>query len=347
MPDRKMHEIVGVIHIHSTYSDGSKGIDEIAKIGETAGLDYLMFCDHMTLQPLRDGHEAFHGKTAVIIGYEIEDSANENHFLAFGMSDELPNGLAAPEYVKGVRESGGLGIIAHPDEVRRALPKYPSFPWTAWEALDFDGLEIWNHMSAWLESLKRSNMLKMALSPRRSLQGPTSRVLAKWDELAQTRNVAGIGSADVHAHAYRKGPIRLIIFPYKVQFRAIRTHLLLDAPLSEDIRAAKSQIIDAIRKTRVFVSHYRWGDARGFEFYAESGGNRFDMGDNIKFAADVTLHAKAPLPGEIRIVADGNTAKSFYGDNLIYKVNRPGIYRVELYRDGKGWIFSNHIRILA
>jgi len=346
MPDKTLHEIVGVIHIHSTYSDGSKGFEEIAKIGEIAGLDYLMFCDHMTLQPLRDGHEAYHGKVAVIIGYEIEDAANENHYLAFGLDNELPNGLSAPEYVKRVRDSGGLGIIAHPDEVRRALPKYPSFPWTAWEALEFDGLEIWNHMSAWLESLKRSNMLKMVLSPRRSLQGPTSRVLAKWDELAKSRNVVGIGSADVHAHAYRKGPIRLIIFPYKVQFKAIRTHLLLDEPLSMDIKIAKSQVIGAIRKTRAFVSHYRWGDARGFEFYAESGGNRFCMGDNVEYAPNMTLFIKAPLPGEIRLVANGNPVKSFYGDNMIFKVGEPGVYRVELYRDGKGWIFSNHIRIL-
>ena len=114
MQGTHQHEIVGVIHIHSNYSDGTKTIEEIAQIGETAGLDYLMFTDHMTLQPQRDGLERFHGKVAVIIGYEIEDARNENHYLAFGLDEELPAGLAAREYVSAVREKGGLGVIAHP-----------------------------------------------------------------------------------------------------------------------------------------------------------------------------------------------------------------------------------------
>jgi len=82
MPDREYTEVIGVIHIHSKYSDGSKAIGEIAKIGEHAGLDFLMFSDHNTLQPLHDGHQRYHGKVAVIIGYEIEDDKDENHFLA-------------------------------------------------------------------------------------------------------------------------------------------------------------------------------------------------------------------------------------------------------------------------
>ncbi|HBC46644.1 MAG TPA: histidinol-phosphatase, partial [candidate division Zixibacteria bacterium] len=61
MPDKELHEIVGVIHIHSDYSDGSKSIPEIARIGESAGLDFLMFSDHLTLAPLRDGLERYHG----------------------------------------------------------------------------------------------------------------------------------------------------------------------------------------------------------------------------------------------------------------------------------------------
>jgi hypothetical protein len=73
MPVNEFYEAIGVIHVHSSYSDGSKKIEEIAKIGEHAGLDFLMFTDHGTLKPLHDGHQKFYGKTAVIIGYEIED----------------------------------------------------------------------------------------------------------------------------------------------------------------------------------------------------------------------------------------------------------------------------------
>jgi hypothetical protein len=345
MPDDSVYEIEGVIHIHSNYSDGSKSIEEIAKIGEIAGLDFLMFSDHMTLKPLRDGLERFHNKIAVIIGYEIEDSKNQNHFLAFGLDKELSPELSAREYVAAVKAAGGLGVIAHPDEVRNAIPQYPSYPWTDWETEEFDGIEIWNHMSAWMELLRRRNMLKLIFTPRRGLIGPTSRVLKKWDELSARRPVAGIGSADVHAHAYRKGPIRLIIFPYKVQLRAIRTHLLLSSPLSDDIPSAKIQILNAIRNCRAFVSNFRWGDARGFRFFARDSKKSYQMGETIPFSSDLKMILKAPTEAQIKIIKDGQLYNSYFRNSLEIPIDTPGLYRVELYKDNRGWIYSNHLRV--
>ncbi len=43
------------------------------------------------------------------------------------------------------------------------FPNIPSYPWTAWEAEGYDAIEIWNHMSAWMELLKRINVLKMII----------------------------------------------------------------------------------------------------------------------------------------------------------------------------------------
>jgi len=347
MLDNDYHEVVGAIHIHSSYSDGSKKIEEIAKIGEHAGLDFLMFSDHNTLKPLTDGHQRFYGKIAVIIGYEIEDENDENHYLAFGLDETLERGLDPSEYVAKIHESGGLGIIAHPDEIRDALPQYPCFPWTRWDVDGYDGLEIWNHMSAWMESLKRINMLKMAIMPRRSLRGPTSRILEKWDEIARSRPVAGIGSADVHAHVYRKGLIRLTIFPYKVQFRSIRTHLLLDRPFSTDIISVRDQIFEAIRKCRVFVSNYRWGDARGFKFFARKRNKIYQIGETVDFSSELTLNMFSPKTADIRLVKDGKPVLIQIGSRFEIAVQSPGIYRVELYKNKRGWIYSNHIRILS
>jgi hypothetical protein len=345
MPGNTLHEIAGVIHIHSNYSDGSKSIEDIAKIGESAGLDFLMFSDHMTLAPLRDGLERYHNKIAVLIGYEIQDAKDENHFLAFGLEKELPSELRAKDYVAAVKAAGGLGIIAHPDEIRSAIPQYPSYPWTDWEADGFDGIEIWNHMSAWMELLRRINVLKLIFTPRRGLVGPTDRVLKKWDELSRRRNVTAIGSADVHAHPLRKGPIKLTIFPYKVQFRSIRTHLLLDNPLSRDIAVAKSQIFEAIRCCRAFVSNFRWGDARGFRFYAENDQRSFQMGERIPFSADLKLIMIAPTEAQINIIKDGQLLQKKYGKAFEFPIKTPGFFRVELLKDNRGWIYSNHLRI--
>ena len=64
-----LHEYVGAIHIHTTFSDGRGDVESIAQIGGTVGLDFLLFSDHMTLEPLHLGLEGWHGDTLVLIGH--------------------------------------------------------------------------------------------------------------------------------------------------------------------------------------------------------------------------------------------------------------------------------------
>jgi len=44
----QLHEYVGVIHVHSTYSDGSRSIPDIASIAGEVDLDYVFMTDHNT-----------------------------------------------------------------------------------------------------------------------------------------------------------------------------------------------------------------------------------------------------------------------------------------------------------
>jgi hypothetical protein len=338
------HEYVGVSHIHTTDSDGSKSAFEIIKIGQKTGLDFLFFSDHMTLRSFHLGLEGWHGNTFVLIGYEIHDQTNKNHYLAFNVNEVLSGELSSQEYVREVKKRGGLGIIAHPDETR-VLPQFPPYPWTAWDAEGFDGIEIWNQMSEWMEGINRFNQLKMFVSPRRYLTSPTPRTLKIWDELNRQKKVFGISGVDVHAHPYRIGPFKLIIFPYEVQFKSLRTHLLLDTPLSSDSQIAKKQIINAMRNCQLFISNYRRGDAKGFSFYAESKKHITKIGEGINFSDDVTFIIRAPQKCQIRLLRDGTIISESVGKNLEYRPEEPGIYRVEAYKGKKGWIFSNHIRL--
>ena len=345
------HEYVGVSHIHTTDSDGSKSVPEVIKIGQKTGLDFLFFSDHMTLRSLHLGLEGWHGDTFVLIGYEMHDPTNKNHYLAFNMNEVLSGELSAQKYVKEVKRQGGLGIIAHPDETR-VLPQFPPYPWTAWDAEGFDGIEIWNQMSEWMEGINRLNQLKMFFSPRRYLTSPTPKILKIWDKLNKQGKVFGISGVDVHAYPYKFGPFTLIIFPYEVQFKSLRTHLLLDTPLSRDTQIAKKQIINAVRNCQLFISNYRRGDARGFSFYAESKNqtsrNRIrvaKIGESINSSDDVTFIIRTPQKCQIRLLRDGTKISESVGKNLEYRPKEPGIYRVEAYKGKKGWIFSNHIRV--
>ncbi len=342
---KSWHEYVGVSHIHTTDSDGSKSVPEIIKIGQKAGLDFLFFCDHMTLRSRHLGLEGWHGNTFVLIGYEIHDKTNRNHYLAFNIDQVLSGELSPQEYVAEVKRQGGLGVVAHPDETR-VLPQFPPYPWTAWDAEGFDGIEIWNQMSEWMEGINRLNQFKMFVSPRRYLTSPTPKILKIWDELNKRKKVFGMSGVDVHAYPYRFGPFKLVIFPYEVQFKSLRTHVLMDMPLSSDSQIATNQFINALKNCQLFISNYRRGDAKGFSFYAKNNDQIAKIGESISSSNKVAFIVMTPQRCRIRLLRDGTTIAQRAGNDLEYCSQEPGIYRVEAYKGKKGWIFSNHIRII-
>jgi hypothetical protein len=340
------HVVTGAIHIHTLDSDGTKTHEEVAAIGRDTGLDFLLFTDHMTLQSMHEGKEKFYGDLLLLIGYEHNDRDDCNHYLLFDIGEVLPATMTAAEYVAAGAAQGALGIMAHPDEIRGRDTRFRSYPWTDWEVGGFNGLELWNQMSEWMENLRTYNQIRMVFSPRRSLNAPTSRILRKWDELSQSRRVVGIGSVDAHGFLYRAGPLRLTIFPYKVQFRTLRTHLILYEPLSRDFATAKRQVYDALRDCRAFISNFRWGDARDFQFKISGGGQSATCGGQVTLTGETRLTVSTSRRSTIRLIGNGRVLAEEDWKSLDRPVTEAGIYRVELYRGRKGWIFSNHIRVI-
>ena len=217
----------GAVHIHTTESDGTKVVEDVIAIGRDAKLDFMMFADHMTLSNRENGHEGLYGDMLVVIGYEHNDEADEHHYLLFDSPKVYPNEMKAAEYVTAGANDKALGILAHPDENRTSLEQYPPYPWRDWNAVGFNGIEIWNQMSEWMEKLTRYNKLPMSLSPRKSMVGPTDRILKIWDEYNIKEKMVGIAGVDAHAFPVHIGPMTIEIFPYKVHFKCLRTHVIL------------------------------------------------------------------------------------------------------------------------
>ena len=201
-------------------------------------------------------------------------------------------------------------------------------------------------MSAWLEGLARGNKLKYLLNPRSLLTAPPRETLAMWDKFNIRRRVVGIGSADAHGFKLKiLGIFHRTIFPYRVELCSIRTHILTKRELPRDFTSAKENFFGALHKCRVFISNYRWGDARGFRFWAESPNEYAIIGDKIKFNPKMKIFVESPLPAEIHLIYNGKKIATAKGKSAEFYAKRYGIYRVELYREGKGWIFTNHIRV--
>ena len=120
------------------------------------------------------------------------------------------------------------------------MVEHPPYPWTDWDLTDFTGIEIWNHMSEWMENLTEQNKYQSFIHPLKSIIAPPKETLEIWDKLNMSRKVVGIGGVDAHAHKYNVlGFVEVEVFPYKVLFKSIRTHLLIeeDLPQKNDERS--------------------------------------------------------------------------------------------------------------
>ena len=247
---------------------------------------------------------------------------------------------------------GGIGFLAHPHEKRNSMKEHPAYPWTEWDSNDFTGIEIWNHMSEWMEGLTEQNKYNYFVHPLRSIVGPPAETLKVWDELNLKRKVIGIGGVDAHAHKINiLGFMEMEVFPYKVLFKSIRTHIICEEELNisfgtYEINKSKKNVYNALAAGKCFISNYYHGDARGFRFYAESENKTYQMGDSIPLSKKVKLIVNLPSSSDkIRLIHNGELKEEKNGTNVEFLVSKKGVYRVEVYNNQNAWIFSNHIRI--
>jgi hypothetical protein len=347
-----MIELSGAIHMHSVFSDGSGEVEDIARFAGEVGLDYILLTDHNTLRALKEGYEGWFANTLLLVGCEINDKHNENHYLAFGINEAFSTRLTARDYVKKVKDAGGIGFLAHPHEKRKHMVEHPPYPWTEWDTEDFTGIEVWNHMSEWMENLTEQNKYQSFIHPLKSIIAPCQETLAKWDELNLKRKVVGIGGIDAHAHKYNVlGFVEVEVFPYKVLFKSIRTHILVDEELprnndEKSLNKIKSILYGGLASGNCFFANDYQADSKGFRFYAEVGEKKYQMGENINSNGQLNLVVLAPSgKSEIRLVHNGQIIETEVGSEANFTINDPGAYRVEVFLNKKAWIYSNHIRV--
>lgn len=339
-----IREICGAVHLHTTFSDGEADFNELIAASKKARLDYIVVTDHMTLLGREKGFEGFSEGLFVLVGYEHNDINNKNHYLVLGTKNVVRSQKKPQEYIDEVRSEGGAGFLAHPSEDRHYFNRYPPYPWTEWEVSGYDGIELWNQMSEWVENLKGWYSFVRIFYPRRFLKGVPAGLLERWDNINRVRFVSGIGGVDAHSFRIRLWFFTLRIFSPKVELKGVRTHLFLTEPLSKgDTDKSGKMIIEAMKDGRGFISNYRWGDARGSKMIlAYSDGRRFLPGRAIPHSAvPEAIHVNFPEKSEIYLIRNGTVQERANGKNAVFPVKKNGIYRIEAYRKNRAWIYSN------
>jgi hypothetical protein len=327
-------DYAGVIHVHTTYSHDAHGsFEDAVRVANAQQLDFIIFTEHNTLQPIRDGRQGWYGAALALIGMEI--STSSGHYIAMNVHQEIDReGKTAQQIIDEVNAQGGFGFIAH--------PYFKRGRWLDWSVTGFTGIEAYNVAHDTLDE----NRMRLVVWTLTAPVGPfyfsildrPYDPLAKWDELLhQHGNVVGIGSTD--AHEFHLAGIK--IAPYEAMFQLIRTHVLLPEGELTD-----HGVYDALRRGHAYFAIELVAEAKGFQFLIEGDrGVIGTMGDEILLEPNLRLRVSLPAPAQMMLFKDGSPIASTTGQAWEYPVTEGGTYRLEASRHGKPWIFSNPIYI--
>ena len=348
--------VTGAYHIHSTRSDGSGSVDDIALAAQRAGLQFIIVTDHgdatSRLEPTYR-----HG---VLCLDAVEVSTAAGHVVALGLTSASPFPLAGEpaDVIEDIHRLGGVAVAAHPDSPR------PALSWRARGGAATDGLEWFNADSEWrvhppkvLAAAAARALFRPAESVA-ALFGRPQRSLERWDAAQPRRPTFAIAALDAHARigADREGESNsssswmAVSFPgYETMFRTVAQTVRLDRPLSGEATADAATVIAAIAAGRSFSVVRAYVDApRALAFRATGGSSRADFGGRVDGEGPVTFHAAVPRESGARLVLFGNGREVASGPAVLdYQTAVAGFYRVEARLGDRPtpWIVSNAIQI--
>ena len=330
------------MHIHSKFSDGEGGLDDIIAAGQQAALDYIAITDHNTLHARDYGYEGWHQEILVAVGEEA--SAGFEHCLAFGANTRIGRWHSADRMIKAIDAEGGVSIIAHPHGRYWRWVDHRAYPWKSWDA-PFTGIELWSYMWDWIKDVRYYNpvnFLPRYANPDRFIHGPHPETIRQWDELTRHRKVVAIGGLDVHARKLVGG--LFVVFPYHQLFRTLLTYILTPEPFRRTGDADLASLYYALESGHCYLSYEPLHCGHGFMFQGgNAAGETGLMGDDLRYVPPVVFEVHLPRSGEGYLIRNGVLYDQFTDQRYTRPVNDPGVYRIEVRIDGRPWIYSNPI----
>lgn len=341
----------GAYHIHSSRSDGSGSVDDIAAAAGRAGLTFIILTDHGDATRPPDPPAYRHG---VLCLDAVEISSSGGHVVALNLdrASEYPLGGETRDVMEDIHRMGGWAVAAHPDSTREELR------WRS-TAGNIDGIEWLNADSEWRDEPPARLLASLGRLAIRSAESIAalfsrpSRTLARWDAAARMRPVFGLAAVDAHARIDWRGESepqsgRGLAFPgYEAVFRSLAQAVVLERPLSgradDDARA----ILSAVAAGRTYSAVRAFADPAALEFTGERDGQHHPMGASLDHGP-VTFRAATPgaQTATLTLLKDGRPLATGKG-SVTREASEPGVYRVEASYPGFPfpWIVSNPIRV--
>ena len=335
----------GALHIHTTFSDGSSSIENVIKYAKKAGLKWIIITDHNNLDGL--SYEGWHNGVLVLVGEEISP-ATENHYLALDVKEIISPDLPPEAFIQEVKKQGGIGFVAHPDEKHGRKNSHKPLRWSDWSITGFDGIEIWNYLSDWVDNFDDKKQIQHYISRNDILKGPSKQTLKWWDELNNNSEaiVPAVGGVDAHALVYKVLGFDVKVFPYIDTFKTLTNRIYTDEKLSENFEVAKKQVLNALKSGKNLIFNRCWDKSNDPIFYLKDKDKKYYAGDTVEYSENCVIIAKFPYKAQIRLIYDGQLIWECVREEFIFEHLDRGKYRIEAYLGDKPYVFSNPINII-
>ena len=344
---------VGAWHVHSSRSDGSGSVEEIAAAAAGAGLDFVILTDHGDGTRAPDPPRYVHD---VLVIDAVEINTDSGHVVAVNLEGPSTFPLAGDvrDVLDDIHRLGGWAVAAHPDSPRQNLR------WRG-QLTGVDGVEWLNVDSEW----RGHTSTEIAASALRSVvRGPEaiaslfrapSPGLARWDVMQRARPVVGLAAVDAHARlgaddASSQGRAASVKFPsYTTLFRTVVQAVPLSGARSGSAATDARAILDGLRAgrsysiVRAFVELFPSLEFSVSTLHME----RIGLGGHVPPGVAGAIVAEIPGMSSTRVdlLRDGRVVKSGRGRVAFDAPGTAASYRVEAYMPGHRipWLVTNSI----
>ncbi|MGE5342773.1 MAG: CIA30 family protein [Candidatus Omnitrophota bacterium] len=347
----------GVYHMHSTFSDGTGTVDQIARAAASLNYDFTILTDHgrpnvdaATSTAWKAVESGTGKKKDVLVIGGTELSSIAGHLAAMGF--ETPNYLfpvEPQEEINDIRHLNGVCFLAHPFDNRT--------PWTNWRVNGFTGLEVYSSYN----EARRAVFLNLLTFPLRYLVDSKyallktmhypSDSLAKWDLLDKTGSYYGIYALDTHGELKMGKSISLHFPTYRSMFEIMTVYVKTDGPLNRDAHHASAEVMASLKQGKFFNAVEAIAPANGFDVcLLDEAGKRIEMGGFCQSKrGKLVIELPFDFKTDVWIIKDGSIVGRFHSNRekrLEYEVKEAGNYRVEVHVPGNPfhelpWITSN------
>lgn len=327
-------EIRGAYHVHTTRSDGRGTLDEAVRAAREAGLQFLVVTDHDAFAPEEQGY-----RSGVLVVEGAEISTAFGHVVALGIPRALTSAEREGDPLGAIRALGGFAVLAHPTHPRR--------PFTGWDRGPWRGFEVVSNDTAWHALVEHREFRKAALAA----------LALPWDSARTVLTVSDSPDDELHrfdeelrAASRQPGaprPAKVLLcsadahgYPsYRAAFEAFSMHLPV-ALTGDGPRDARAVVEALAAGTGACVFD---GEAPGRIVRLARGRKpgTLEVGPAalLRGATSVLVRDGVVVP-HVFVAAPAAAGVAHCEDGCA-----PGAYRLELWRAGQPWIFTNPVTI--